>query len=954
MGDSLRTDADAFDVFFCYSWKDRNRADELVRRLTEATLDGRPLTVFQDHRALEDYDTISDAVAEGLRRSRCLVVLFSDKTLKSYYCRGELRYALSAAHRLDGSVQRVMPILHHQRYEDVRPRVLGSVRLPDPRTSSDEDLIASVVARVGRTDARTFGEAPEPAEPDWYPSPLVGNRSFRGRDVELLDVHDALRAHREPGFGGMPVARIVGLGGQGKTTLAEQYAREFATDYPGGVFVLRGFGSHLAGRADGHHVLSRHADHINGFATAMKVPGLDGLDRASVLGAFREHLARRAQPYLWIVDDLPAGLDEDTFRSLLAPTREGHTLVTTRYLSAAEEYPWGGEVRLGALDQGAALSVLTGHLAPTDRGERRTALAVAEKLGHHAQAVAVAAGLVADPEQGGYRGLLEAVEAPGPDAMELASRLGRDLPTGYGASIATTMLRSIDRLDDQGRDVLRLASLLAPTPLPQRLVEGAVARMGDGAPSTVRARVHDGFANAMDKSLAEALLPPSPDGDGLWTVHTLVSRTVRFADTAFERRERLGQGALEELTETLDGSKTRFVHRMLVHHLPHVRELLESMEGEGVWHVANEATRVHTELGDVRSALSLSQPLLEACARTLGPRHEITLKALAVLGTAYGLAGDHDTALEHKRAAYEGLAALLGEHHAQVLIARNNVAVTLSDRGDSHAARAEYAALYRILRRVLNVQHQDTLMALSNYAIEVGRCGNHRLALRLKGIVHAQSRVIHGERHPKTLDALHNYAASTAALGDRATAHGLLVQVTEARREVLGADHVDTLTSQEGAAVTCADRDETLRLLRDAYRARLAAQGPSHPEAVYTLRVLLESSLPGESVAAARSQADTGDADDDAVAAGLLAVELHEGLVAELGPDHVDTLMVTCCLAHALALQGPEMNAGLLIDDAVAGLAETLGEAAAWTRSARILQSWIEEVEDLATDPNNA
>ncbi|KUO11277.1 tetratricopeptide repeat protein [Streptomyces sp. DSM 15324] len=920
----MRSDArhvEDFDVFFCYSWKDKSRADALVRLLTEQSLDGRPLRVFQDHRALEDYDTISESVQEGLRRSRCLVVLYSEKTLKSYYCRGELRYALSAAQHLDGSTERVMPILHHTRYEDVRPQALASGRLPDTRTSSDLDLVGSVVARVRQTDARRFGDAPAPREPDWYPSPLVGNRAFRGRDVELFEVHDALRTHREPGVGGVPVARVVGLGGQGKTTLAEQYAREFATDYPGGVFVLRGFGSHLAGRADGHYVRARHADQVVQFAGAMSVPGLDGLDRPAILSAFREHLRRRAQPYLWIIDDLPAALDENTFRALLAPTADGHTLVTTRYRSAAAEYPWGGEVHLGALDAGAALSLLTSHVLPPDRREVTSALAVAERLGHHAQAVAVAACLVTDPEQGGFSGLLEAIGTPGPDAMELASHLGQDLPTGYGASIASTMLRSIDRLNDHGREVLRVASLLAPTPLPQRLLEGTVERTDGSAPSEARAVVGAGFASAVSRSLAESLLPGAVDGEGLWTVHTLVSRTLRFADTDLRRRDSLRQGALRELTEVLEESKSHFVHRTLTHHLPHVQELLHSMEGEDIWHLANEASRVYAELGDGRGALALYQRLHEASSGVLGSHHPITLKTLAGLGIAQGLVGDHDAALACKRQAYRGLAAVLGEHDPDVLTARNNVAVTLSDLGDSAAARDEYAEIYRIRRRVLNVQHADTLMALSNYAIEVGRGGNHRLAHRLKHIVHVRSRAIHGERDPRTLDALHNLAAGTAALGHRSTAHDLLLEVTASRRDVLGANHVDTLTSQEGAAVTSGSRDEALGLLRDAYRVRLDVQGPAHPDAARTLIMLLEWSLPRDSVASARARTGSGGPEDDAVLAGLLALDLQERRVAELGEDHVETAVATCHLAHALALQGPGMNAGLLIDDAVTGLA---------------------------------
>ena len=82
------------------------------------------------------------------------------------------------------------------------------------------------------------------APPAWYPEQRAGSARFVGRLTEMWAVHSALQAS---GLGMITgavsaVAQVRGLGGVGKSLLAEEYALRFGAAYPGGVFWLRAFG----------------------------------------------------------------------------------------------------------------------------------------------------------------------------------------------------------------------------------------------------------------------------------------------------------------------------------------------------------------------------------------------------------------------------------------------------------------------------------------------------------------------------------------------------------------------------------------------------------------------------------------------------------------------------------------------------------------------------------------
>ncbi|GAB3967026.1 toll/interleukin-1 receptor domain-containing protein [Plantactinospora veratri] len=310
---------DGTDVFLCYSWVDKRRADELRDALIDAGL-----TVFQDESGMRDYDHISGRIDTALRCTRVLVVLYTPSLPTSEYCRQEMHFALLRSYRLHRSRARVLAVVQGMDIASVRPGRLKHWRLP--RTDSDPRLIAKqiagYVAGLRDEDSRRLGDAPEPPPVSWRTGLRRDPHELYGREFELWSIHDALFPEDDPAAGGQ-VAAVTGPGGEGKTMLAEQYARLFADDFPGGVF--------SAGR---------------GLAPG---PGL---------------------PYLWLVDDVPGSIDLPAFEALLAPTPEGRTLVTAQHDLQGWVHP-SKHIRLGGLGRAAALATLTCRWPPNSNEEPR-------------------------------------------------------------------------------------------------------------------------------------------------------------------------------------------------------------------------------------------------------------------------------------------------------------------------------------------------------------------------------------------------------------------------------------------------------------------------------------------------------------------------------------------------------------------------------------------------------
>ena len=244
----------------------------------------------------------------------------------------------------------------------------------------------------------------------------------------------------------------------GKSLLAEEYALRYGAAYPGGVFWLS-----ARAAADSGALARQREQNWRNVAAWL---GMEIKDQSliQIEGALHTHFARQDQPFLWLIDDVPADVPMQDLRGWVAPHPLGKTLLTTR----SHEYAaLGGKVEVGVLSETEARSLLTQQRPPANDSEAAAVDGILTALGRHALAVDVAAARLKGKP---YPEFLADLHKPDTDALELARRFAGQLPNGHEASIAITLLQSIDNVSDEARDFLRLAAVLAVAPIPRRLV----------------------------------------------------------------------------------------------------------------------------------------------------------------------------------------------------------------------------------------------------------------------------------------------------------------------------------------------------------------------------------------------------------------------------------------------------------------------------------------------------
>ncbi|GIM95511.1 hypothetical protein Ato02nite_073040 [Paractinoplanes toevensis] len=865
------------DVFLCYSWANKIRADALRDALTAAGL-----SVFQDESGMRDYDYLTERIDAALRATRALVVLCTPALLSSEYCRQEMHFALLRSYRLHRSRARVLTVLQGMEIADVRPERLKHWRLP--RTDSDlsevSEQIAAHVTRLGAADPRRLGDAPEPPR-----APRRDPHELYGREFELWHLHDALFPTDDPLAGGQ-VAALTGPAGQGKTMLAEQYVRLFADDFPGGVFTA---------------------------ASAAPPPG---------------------RPYLWLVDNLPDDIGKPEFDARRAPTPEGRTLVIARQ----DLRDWVGRdkhLRLGGLGHKAGLALLTSRRPVADRREYGAARHVVDTLGGHALALRLAAGLVTAPGFTGFRDLATALDHPDRDALLLAEQLRPRLPTDHIGSVAATMARAVRAVPAAGREALLAASVLAPAPLPVvlrpadglgEIVERQLAEVLPDGTTLVHPLVHravrtlyrdDPRRQALRLAAVERLGElldagreqhrPSSDLAVLLPHVRAVAAEMRDLDewhllneagrvhtelgdsrAALELYDRLHEVCRAELGESdpvtlavrlglgtaygLHGDHRRALALLEDAHA-RLTDPLDALTA------LNNIAVVHSSAGAHELARDLYAQVHAARAESLGPGHPETLDALHNLAIATGRAGDRETARRLKAEVYDAVRTVHGDAHERTLDALGSLAVTTLELGDRDRARQLFRQVY---------DHGRSADAATNRAAAED---DPDLVVSLLTEAYEMRVARPGPAHPRTLRSLRSL---------------LIEQLRRAGSAPAGAEPLGVL--EPAATLPDGVRPEDVRLDADDMdeRAELFEFASTH----YDQQVKLSGTDSTDTALAigylAHATAALDQMDIQFDEAWALIDNAADGLAEDLGPDHPAGVAADLVRRWIATLGGPE------------------------------------------------
>ena len=289
----------------------------------------------------------------------------------------------------------------------------------------------------------SIGSVGEMKVPQWFGMRGTGSMRFVGRFAEMWQVHSELHKTNVALITGVPeggsdIAHVRGLGGIGKSLLAEEYALRFGAGFPGGIFWLRAYGhDDVKGALGDEEREAERQRQIADFAMALGVETAR-MRSEEIEVALADKIGDRKMACLWVVDDLPSAMPTDKLRRWFAPHPLSKTLITSR---SREHSALPGCIHLDVLSLEDGYELLTWRRQPRGESEVAAAHAIVKSLGGHALAIdVVAAALSAAEGLESYASFQAELGLENKDALELAAFLADELPNGHEKNVSQTLL----------------------------------------------------------------------------------------------------------------------------------------------------------------------------------------------------------------------------------------------------------------------------------------------------------------------------------------------------------------------------------------------------------------------------------------------------------------------------------------------------------------------------------
>jgi tetratricopeptide (TPR) repeat protein len=777
-----------YDLFFSYARQDTERVVAILGALRD-----EGLQVWFDQTDVADFASVTRSIREGLGQSKALIAYYSLTYPQRHACQWELTAAFVAAQQ-DGDVRRrVLVINPEASAEHVYPVELRDARFAAAPTPTDFPalrLLARKVAEHLQALAGPLADIRPLDKPRWFPKEGTRYRHFVGRTTELWRVHSSLHARDAPiiGKAGPDSTQIIGLGGVGKSLLAEEYALRFGAAYPGGVFWLRAHGNDETGTTMSPTERETvREDQLREFAHNLGLP-IEGRVPSEIEGDLAAEIERRGLACLWVVDDVPSGLDPESLRRWFAPHPLARMLLTTRsheYANLAEP------LQLGVLSASEGFELLVSRRAPDTPQEEDAARGIVQDLGGHALALDVAAAaLKRSTGSLNFQEFRAKLAEPAEDVLEFAADLASHLPNGHQKDIAGTLIHSLRLLGDEGWDLLRLASVLAVAPISPTFV-GIVFTLADELePDAAQRRALIAARDAEDLSLADML-----EG-GLRAVHALVSRAVRFRDASPQRARALRAAAVKIIVIVLSAtSRDPSLHQGVELEVVHARELTKSGDDDADQRLLGHLAEYEHAKGDYRAAVQQLRQHVDYHRQAKGPDDRDTLSWSSALVATLQQAGDVTGAHVLAEEVAEDTAHALGPEDPTTLEAMNNRAIALAARGNLVGSLQLHEEVLSTRRRVLGPEHRDTLTSMSNVAEVLRRLGDLPRSRKLNEEALDALRRTYGRDHPETLTTLNNLGLVLRAQGELDAARTLQEESVAVHRRTLGPEHPATLNT---------------------------------------------------------------------------------------------------------------------------------------------------------------
>ena len=557
---------------------------------------------------------------------------------------------------------------------------------------------------------------------------------------------------------------LCGLGGAGKTSVAVEYAHRHLPEVGLAWQFAAGDATVLAA----------------GFGElAAQLGARDVFDARDPVASVHGLLAAFPAGWLLVFDNAPDRASVETF---LPPNGPGRVLITSQNPS----WPHGQALDVPVLDVEISAKFLVSRTGDPDK---QAAIELAEELGGLPLALEQAAAYI-QATVDSLAGYLAEFR------RRRADLLPRGEPVGYTGTVAAAWSLAFAQVEESApgaAGLLRLLAFCAPDAVPVGLLlqsrPGLAGQLSPAVAEVLAPLLGDALAVKDAVAALRRYSLVRPAGDRTVTVHRLV-QAVTADQMPDELRDAWRQAAAAVVEAALpDDARQPGTWPVFAALLPHAQAALTAD--------SNAMTRIASYLGYSGSyvaARELSQGMLDARVRVLGPEHPDTLTARAHLARWTGKAGHAAAARDQYATLVSVRERVLGPEHPDTLTTRHNLANLTGKAGDAAAARDQYAALLPIDERVLGPEHPDTLATRHSLARWTRQAGDAAAARdQFAALLAIRERVL-GPEHRDTLTTRGNLARCTGQAGDAAGARDQFVALLPSFERVLGPEHTDTLT----------------------------------------------------------------------------------------------------------------------------------------------------------------
>ena len=765
---------------------------------------------------------------------------------------------------------------------------------------TEESAVRAVLRLVGRPDALgpdAYGAGRYPADEPYVANLEVRNQRFTGREHDLIQLRQQLRANRSAVLTGTATVALQGMGGIGKTQIALEYAHRYRAAYD----VVWWVTAEPVTFVDSQ--LADLAARLR-LPVAATSPALDNARTAL------EALVRGAPYKRWLLVYDNAE-DPERISQFLPQGGSGHVLITSRTPA------WGGHATTVPVDVFARAESIEHLRSRVPALTPAEANQLADLLGDLPIAVAAAAALLADAEYT-VPYLVDAIERSGPHSIPLSGHQTSEEVRAQ--SVQAVWEASLTRLQERSPAAYRLLQLCSMMDTSVALDFVYSDELTDALvpiDPTLRERMVRGRLVQELNRLALVRTDRQPgERGGRITVHRVVQGVVKSKMTEEEREQTRHQVHLSLARfrpgGEVDDPSTWSVFRMLWPHLElsravdcqdeSVRQLLidrvrylwqvgdlqrgreRANQTEAAWQarlaelaadpVANDddvsalrrqllhlrfnKANLIRSLGDFRQSHAIDVDVLEEQEKLLGKEHPLTLATAASLGGDLRGLGRYSEALERDKVTYAAWQEVFGEEHPRTLASLNNLAASYRLIGEYQEALKLDERAWQGRQTVLGDRHPSTLSSLGNIGRDRREGGDyHGSAAILRDV----ARMVAEELGPDSREALNasvNLAISLRSIGRDSEAKDRLDHAYEHLSESFPTAP-DTIACRLSWAVTLLgvakeQAHEELRLVYQAFENDL---GPLHPYTIVSVNDRAMAALAIGSVDEARALAET-------------------------------------------------------------------------------------------------